>query len=228
LSGRYQSGSRKALVGIYRRLYSHYGPQHWWPGETPWEVMVGAILTQNTAWTNVEKALDNLKGAAALAPPALRELPHQGLAALIRPSGYYRAKASKLKALAEFVRGYSDDLARLFSEATPGLREKLLRVHGIGEETADSILLYAARRPVFVVDAYTRRIFSRLGLGPGGDSYHRWQVFFMENLPRQELLFNEYHALLVRHGKELCRKKPRCLPCPLKSLCAFFVSQNGV
>ena len=190
--------------------------------------MVGAILTQNTAWVNVEKALSNLKGAGALNPRALRQLSHQELAALIRPSGYYQAKASKLKALAEFVGAYGDDLARLFSEATPNLREKLLNVHGIGEETADSILLYAARRPVFVVDAYTRRIFSRLGLGPGGDSYRRWQGFFMESLPLQEGLFNEYHALLVRHGKELCRKKPRCPACPVKDLCAFFLSQNGV
>jgi len=228
LSRRYPSGFRNVLLEIYRRLYGHYGPQQWWPAETPWEVMAGAILTQAAAWVNVEKALANLKGAGALAPRALRELAHQELAALIRPSGYYQAKASKLKALAEFVGRYGDDLAGLFSEATPGLREKLLEVHGIGEETADSILLYAVRRPVFVVDAYTRRIFSRLGLGPGGDSYPRWQGFFMENLPPREGLFNEYHALLVRHGKELCRKKPRCHPCPVKNLCAFFLSQNGV
>ena len=228
LSKRYPSGFSDVLLEIYRRLYGHYGPQRWWPAETPWEVMAGAVLTQNTAWTNVEKALANLKGAGALAPRALRELTHQELAALIRPSGYYQAKASKLKALAEFVGRYGDDLAGLFSEATPGLREKLLEVHGIGEETADSILLYAARRPVFVVDAYTRRIFSRLGLGPGGDSYPRWQGFFMEDLPPKEGLFNEYHALLVRHGKELCRKKPRCPPCPVKDICAFFLSQNGI
>jgi len=228
MSGRYPSGSGKALLETYRQLYAHYGPQHWWPGETPWEVMVGAVLTQNTAWANVEKALANLKGAGALAPRALRELPHQELAALIRPSGHYQAKATKLKALAEFVGAYGDDLARLFSEATPNLREKLLNVHGIGEETADSILLYAARRPVFVVDAYTRRIFSRLGLGPGEDSYQTWQGFFMENLPLQEGLLNEYHALLVRHGKELCRKKPLCPTCPVKNLCAFFLSKNGV
>ena len=187
---------------------------------------MGAILTQNTAWVNVEKALSNLKRAGALAPAALRQLSDEELAALIRPSGYYRAKAHKLKALAEFVGGYGDDLAVLFSEGTAALRKRLLDVHGIGEETADSILLYAARRPVFVVDAYTRRIFSRLGLGPGGDSYPGWQGFFMENLPHHESRFNEYHALLVRHGKELCRKRPRCRPCPLKDLCAFFLSQN--
>jgi endonuclease-3 related protein len=228
LSRRYPSGSKKALLEIYRRLYGHYGPQHWWPGETPWEVMAGAILTQNTAWANVEKALANLKEAGALSPRALRELSHEEVATLIRPSGYYRAKASKLKALARFVGGHGDDLAGLFSEATPGLREKLLEVHGIGEETADSILLYAARRPVFVVDAYTRRIFSRLGLGPGEDGYRHWQGFFMENLPLKEGLFNEYHALLVRHGKEHCQKKPRCPLCPVKNLCAFFLSQNGL
>jgi len=226
LSGNYPSASRRALLEIHRRLYGYHGPQHWWPGDTPWEVMVGAVLTQNTAWVNVEKALSNLKRAGALAPGALRQLADEELATLIRPSGYYRAKARKLKALAEFVGGYGDDLAVLFSEGTPALRERLLNVHGIGDETADSILLYAARRPVFVVDAYTRRIFSRLGLGPGGDSYSGWQGFFMENLPHRETRFNEYHALLVRHGKELCRKDPRCAPCPVKDICAFFLSQN--
>jgi len=189
---------------------------------------VGAVLTQNTSWTNVEKALANLKAADALAPRALRQLSDEELAALIRPSGYYRAKAGKLKALAEFVAEYGDDLAKLFSERTNALREKLLNVHGIGEETADSILLYAARRPVFVVDAYTRRIFGRLGLGPSGDSYRLWQEFFMGDLPHREKLLNEYHALLVRHAKELCRKEPICPPCPVKGQCAFFLSQDGL
>ena len=183
--------------------------------------MVGAILTQAAAWGNVEKALTNLKGAGALSPQALRALPREELARLIRPSGYFNAKTAKLQALAQFMARYGDDLDRLFSLELTRLREELLGVHGIGEETADSIILYAAGKPIFVVDAYTRRIFTRLGLGPTSSSYLAWQQYFMQSLPWEAPQFNEYHALLVRHGKELCRPRPNCVPCPLLDLCPY-------
>ena len=182
---------------------------------------MGAILTQAAAWGNVEKALTNLKGAGALSPQALRALPREELARLIRPSGYFNAKTAKLQALAQFMARYGDDLDRLFSLELTRLREELLGVHGIGEETADSVILYAAGKPIFVVDAYTRRIFTRLGLGPTGSSYLAWQQYFMQSLPREAPQFNEYHALLVRHGKELCRPQPNCAPCPLLDLCPY-------
>ena len=183
--------------------------------------MVGAILTQAAAWGNVEKALTNLKGAGALSPQALRALPREELARLIRPSGYFNAKTAKLQALAQFMARYGDDLDRLFSLELTRLREELLGVHGIGEETADSVILYAAGKPIFVVDAYTRRIFTRLGLRPTSSSYLAWQQYFMQSLPREAPQFNEYHALLVRHGKELCRPRPNCVPCPLLDLCPY-------
>jgi len=183
--------------------------------------MVGAILTQAAAWGNVEKALTNLKGAGALSPQALRALPREELARLIRPSGYFNAKTAKLQALAQFMARYGDDLDRLFSLELTRLREELLGVHGIGEETADSVILYAAGKPIFVVDAYTRRIFTRLGLRPTSSSYLAWQQYFMQSLPPEAPLFNEYHALLVRHGKELCRPRPNCAPCPLLDLCPY-------
>lgn len=209
------------LREIYDRLLGCYGPQHWWPGDSPFEVMVGAILTQSAAWGNVEKALANLKGAGSLSAAALRQLNLPQLARLIRPSGYYNAKAQKLKALAQFLEAFDDDLARLFSLETGELRRRLLSVHGIGEETADSIILYAAAKPTFVVDAYTRRILERLGLGPASTSYAAFQAFFQASLPQEAQLFNEYHALLVRHGKEACRKLPRCPVCCLRDICAY-------
>jgi len=210
------------LEYMYHRLLDCYGPQHWWPGEEPFEVMVGTILTQSAAWTNVEKAISNLRRAGALSPGALRRLPLSELAALIYPSGYYNAKALKLKALAEYLGNYQDKLDRLFAVDTCQLRRELLGVHGIGEETADSILLYAANRPVFVVDAYTRRIFSRIGLAPDRGRYTDYQSLFMENLPADVGLFNEYHALLVCLGKNVCRRRPLCQQCCLSGdFCHF-------
>ncbi len=204
---------------VYRRLREAYGPQHWWPGETPFEVCIGAILTQNTAWTNVDRAIGNLKGADALSAAVLRELPQDDLAALVRPSGYFNAKARKLK---EFVRWLGercgDDLDALFTTDTGALRKELLAVHGIGEETADSMLLYAGEKPVFVIDAYTRRIFERLGLRPAaGERYGDYQALFMDHLPPDAPLYNEYHALIVHLGKETCRPTPRCADCPLNA-----------
>lgn len=212
---------REKLLDIYRRLFDRYGPQSWWPADDPFEVIVGAILTQSAAWTNVEQAISNLKAEMTLTPTALYDLPLDRLAQLIRPSGYYNAKALKLKAFADRLHSkYNSDLEGLFTLDTTTLRPELLSIYGIGEETADSIILYAARRPIFVIDAYTRRIVSRLGLAPGKDSYRTFQALFTENLPHDEGLFNEYHALLVRHGKEVCRKTPRCTLCCLRSLCS--------
>ncbi len=214
------SAVTSTLLEVYHRLLSRYGPQHWWPAEDPFEVIVGAILTQATAWTNVEQALSNLKQETALTPVALRHLPPHRLATLIRPCGYYNAKASKLKAFVERLgECYSDDLGLLFALEIDHLRQELLSIHGVGEETADSIILYAAKKPVFVIDAYTRRIIHRLGLAPQSDSYGAFQARFTKNLPLEESLYNEYHALLVRHGQEVCRKSPRCQNCCLRSLC---------
>jgi len=208
---------RSALVDVYEKLFARYGPQHWWPGETPFEVMIGAILTQNTAWTNVDRAIRNLKAASVLNAAALRELPQVELATLIRPSGYFNAKARKLKELVRWLgERCADDLDVLFATETSPLRKELLNVHGIGEETADSILLYAGGKPVFVIDAYTRRILERLGLQPPhGNRYADFQGLFMEDLPPDARLFNEYHALIVRLGKESCRPAPCCADCPL-------------
>ncbi len=211
---------RAALLGVYGLLYERYGPQHWWPAETPLEMIVGAILTQSAAWTNVEKAISNLKSHGALTMAALRETPHDELARLIYPSGYYNVKARKVKAFMDWLTDrYGGDLDRLFALDAAAMRQELLSVHGVGEETADSIILYAAHRPVFVIDAYTRRITARLGLAPREDTYAAFQALFMENLPRDEALFNEYHALLVQHGKSVCRKNPACAGCCLGGLC---------
>ena len=205
------------LLEIFQKLLDRFGPQHWWPAREPFEVIVGAILTQSTAWTNVEKAIDNLRGAGRLSAAALRNLPERELATLIHPCGYYNVKARRLKAFVVWLGGrYGDNLDRMFAQDIGALRRELLGVHGIGEETADSILLYAGNRPVFVIDAYTRRIFGRLGLAPPHDTYAAFQAVFMENLPADARLFNEYHALLVRLGKEACRKAPRCPACPLR------------
>jgi endonuclease-3 related protein len=208
------------LRRIYGLLFAAYGPQHWWPADGPFEVIIGAILTQSTAWTNVEKAIASLKSAAALSPSALHQMPAGELAQLIRPSGYYNAKAQKLKAFVErLISGYDGELDKLFALDTDTLRRELLSIHGVGEETADSIMLYAARRPVFVIDAYTRRILSRLGIAPPNQTYSAYQQLFACNLDPDEALFNEYHALLVRHGKDVCRKVPRCDGCCLETLC---------
>lgn len=218
------------LTEIYERLYTRYGPQHWWPADEPFEVIVGAILTQSAAWTNVEKAINNLKKADALTPKALRELPEPELAKLIFPSGYYNVKARKLKALAGWLgEKFNDSLDELFTLDTNDLRSQLLGVYGIGEETADSIILYAGNKPVFVIDAYTRRIIDRLGLAPSPNAYSDYQNLFMAALPPDTVaatattanaaatasLYNEYHALLVRLAKETCRKKPICTACCL-------------
>jgi endonuclease-3 related protein len=204
------------LPDVYRKLLKRYGPQHWWPAREPFEVIIGAILTQSTAWTNVEKAIANLKVAGKLSPWALRRLSEAELAGLIHPCGYYNVKARRLKAFVSWLGEYFDDnLEKLLESDTGTLRERLLDIHGIGEETADSILLYAGNKPVFVIDAYTRRIIDRMGLTPASHDYADYQQLFTSNLPEDVKLFNEYHALLVRHAKEVCRKNPLCQACCL-------------
>jgi len=207
------------LVTIYTALLDHFGPQHWWPGETPFEVMVGAVLTQNTNWTNVSRAIGNLREENLLSLAALASLPEAVLAEKIRPSGYFNLKARRLKNLLVLVSQEepAGDLDRFFSLETISLREKLLSVKGIGPETADSILLYAAQKPVFVVDAYTYRMLTRHGLIGEETDYVEMQELFMDNLPADVKLFNEFHALIVRLGKEYCKKSmPRCQLCPLR------------
>jgi endonuclease-3 related protein len=208
---------RPGFISIYRKLFACFGPQHWWPADTPLEVMVGAILTQNTNWGNVEKAVGNLKRHKVLTLSGLRGLSRAKLAFLLRPSGYYNIKSGRLKNFIDFfVKEYRGNIRETLSVETPRLREQLLSVNGIGPETADSILLYALGRPVFVVDAYTKRILSRHGMAGINDDYATVQNLFMRNLDPDARLFNEYHALLVRLGKDFCLKnKPKCETCPL-------------
>ena len=211
--------SRAILSGIYRQLLAHLGPQHWWPAKTPFEVVVGAILTQHTAWTNVERAIGALRQRGLLTPQALARLPVGRLARLIRPAGYFNVKAKRLKAFLSFLfRDYGGRLTALWNEEAATLRRALLTVPGIGPETADSILLYAGGIPVFVVDAYTKRILARHGLVAPTAGYDEIQRLFMDRLPRHAGLYNEFHALFVRVGKEWCRGVPRCEQCPLRYL----------
>ena len=206
------------LTDIYNRLYAHFGPQHWWPAENPFEVMIGAILTQNTAWSNVEKAIANLKRKRLLSPQKIKRIHARHLAALIKSSGFYNEKTKKLKAFIKFLIGFCDgNINKLYPNGTEVLRKEFLKIKGIGEETADSILLYALNKPIFVVDAYTKRIFIRHRLITKDATYGEIQKFFMNNIPKRVKLFNEYHALIVQAGKNYCKKNnPLCEICPLK------------
>lgn len=213
---------------IFDALLSHFGPQHWWPGETPFEVSVGAILTQNTAWTNVEKAIGNLKARGILDPEGIHRVPLRELAMLVRPSGYYNQKAERVKLFVDHLIQEHGGSIETMLDGRRGLatiREELLSLKGIGPETADSILLYAGGHPTFVIDAYTVRFCSRYPLRPtqsGVDrysSYDSHKVYFERNLRRDAALFNEYHAVLVMLGKLICRPKPKCPECPLKGSC---------
>lgn len=204
--------TRRSLLAVYRRLFTAYGPQHWWPAESPFEVMVGAILTQNTAWANVELAIANLKARRCLAPRRLLALPRDTLTACIRPSGCFNVKAQRLRNLCRWIDG-AGGTGRLARRGTAPLRESLLAVNGIGPETADAILLYAFGRPVFVIDAYTRRLLRRLGMIGGDEPYETLRCAFESALPRDAQLFNEYHALIVRHGKESCSAARGCVHC---------------
>lgn len=207
----------RRLLSLYRHLFRHFGPQRWWPARSRFEVIVGAILTQNTAWTNVEKAIAALRDARLLTPRRIDAEPRERLAGLIRPTGYYNMKAERLKHVTRFLlTRYDGSVRRMCRTALPELREELLKISGVGEETADSILLYAGDRPIFVVDAYTRRVLERHGLIPANTSYAGIQRLFMTHLPAEPPLFNEYHALLVAVGKHHCRTTPNCEDCPLR------------
>jgi endonuclease III related protein len=212
---------KRGLLLIYNILFIRFGEQHWWPGDTPFEVCVGAILTQSTSWSNVEKAINNLKKEDMLSPEKLNDIETKKLAKLIRPAGYFNAKARKLKEFTNYLtKNHNNDLDRLFSQPIPKLREELLSIWGIGPETADSIILYAAEKPGFVVDAYTKRIFHRLGFTPEKIDYENLKKFSENNLPRDTQVYNEFHALIVRLGKEHCKKtKPQCGDCPIKKSC---------
>ena len=213
--------SKATLTEVYGRLLKQHGPQHWWPADSSFEVMVGAVLVQSTAWTNAVRAIDNLKSAHALSPAAVRSLAIAELEELVRPSGFFRGKTRRLKALCEYLdERHTDDIAAMAAQPTGPLRKDLLGIYGIGPETADDILLYALGHPVFVVDAYTRRLFHRLGLADSRSSYGAWQAMFQEYLtPPDVKVYNEYHALIVRHANLICRPRPRCSECPLDSLC---------
>jgi endonuclease III related protein len=208
------------LQEVYRRLFDAFGLQHWWPGESPFEVMIGAVLTQNTNWQNVERAIRNLREADLLEPRALHEVPLEELEDLIRPAGYFRVKARRLRSLLEFLMTrYNGSLEAMFQTSLGELRQELLGVHGIGPETADSILLYAGGLPSFVVDAYTHRVFSRHGWIGFDADYHQIQDYVQDELPAETPVYNEFHALLVRLGKDFCRKsRPKCGECPLREL----------
>jgi endonuclease-3 related protein len=207
------------LHKVYHRLLDAFGPQHWWPGDSPLEVMVGAVLTQNTSWKNVERAIENLRDQDLLSCQQLHEISAEELGELIRPAGYYRLKAQRLKNLiALVVDEYGGSLESMFSIGAGPLRQRLLSVVGIGPETADSIVLYAANLPTFVVDTYSARVLKRHGwIEPEAD-YHAIKDYFESNLDEDVQMFNEYHALLVRVGKEYCRKTPQCDQCPLFDL----------
>jgi endonuclease-3 related protein len=207
------------IIEIYHKLYHAFGPQHWWPGDSPFEIAVGAILTQNTNWANVEKAIASLKNKRALSAKGIYEMKAEKLALFIRPAGYFNVKARRLKAFIHFlINDYHGSMGRMKNEKLDTLRTKLLNVHGIGPETADSILLYALDKPVFVIDAYTKRVLSRHSVINHDESYERIQDLFHETLKRDTELFNEYHALFVRLGKTYCRKKPLCDGCPLEGM----------
>lgn len=208
------------LLPVYRRLRAAFGHAGWWPAESPFEVCVGAILVQNTAWANAERALDSLRRRGLLSFDALRRLPPSRLAPLLRSSGTFRVKARRLRAFLDFLGAeYGGEVEGMKAEEPGRLRRKLLAVPGIGPETADSIALYACAHPRFVVDAYTRRIASRLGWLRGDEPYDEVRRFFERRLPRDAGLFNDYHAQLVTLGKRLCRLRPLCAQCPLADCC---------
>ncbi len=211
--------AQELLQSIYDLLLKAFGSQYWWPGETPFEIMVGAILTQNTNWGNVEKAIQNLKDQKTLSVDAIYRMPPEELAVLIKPSGFFNVKANRLKNFVSFlVKEYAGDLKAMAREETFTLRAKMLEVNGVGPETVDSILLYALGKPVFVIDAYTKRVLFRHKVIALKDTYADVQKLFMANLKEDPMIFNEYHALFVKLAKDFCRVKPRCEGCPLLCL----------
>ncbi len=228
LADKSKHGTTSPLPQYYDALIRAYGPQHWWPGRTRFEIVAGAILTQNTSWPNVERALVQLRKEKLLNVAAMLRVPSPKLAKLIRSSGYFREKARKLKEFARYVQTHhGGSLTRMFRAPTAQLREDLLRTHGIGPETADAILLYAGKHPVFVVDAYTRRVLARHGLASGRENYEEIRALFERSLPRDVAIYNEYHALLVHIGKQHCRKaRALCDGCALQPFLPHFVMEK--
>lgn len=217
----------KKLMLIFELLHEYYGNQNWWPSESQFETIVGAILTQNTAWKNAEYAILNLKEANLMAPSAIRSVDISVLAETIRPSGYFNSKAIKLKAICAFLEFYNDDPSQWESMNLRELRSQLLGVYGIGPETADDIVLYVANMPSFVIDSYTQRIISRVIPNLEVSKYDEFKALFENNLPHDAKLFNEYHALLDTHAKERCHKKiPSCNKCPLMKHCGSFLTHS--
>ena len=213
-------GNNLPLMEVFDALYSAHGPQGWWPGDTPFEVIVGAVLTQSTAWHNVALAIQNLKTEGLLDPDALLEADRETVKALIAPAGFFSVKYERLMSVLQYLQKHGVDNDRFRDLPVADLRKELLTVHGVGPETADSILLYAFDRPIFVVDAYTRRLFSRLGYSwMEKATYQEIQRFFMEELPSDTALYGELHALIVVHCKTVCKKSPRCPACCLSSSC---------
>ncbi len=222
--------STEILLELYGNLRNHFGDAHWWPAETPFEVCVGAVLTQNTNWNNVRRAIDNLRADGLLDVRSLQFVSVEDLAHRIRPAGYFNIKAKRLKSLVDFIwRRSRGDFSCFEAFSTETLRRDLLDVHGVGPETADSILLYAMERPVFVIDAYTRRIVHRLGWTEAAPDYHKLQQAFVSRLPEDVPLFNDFHAQFVRLGAETCKPKPDCSKCPLsREFCAFSQNEAGL
>lgn len=215
------------LMTVYHKLLDHYGPRDWWPAETPFEVVIGAILTQNTNWNNVEKAIINLRNADALTCSAIYNLSREKLEELIRPSGFFRQKAERLQLFCDYLNThYRGNLSAMLNRKLDLVRRELLQLKGIGRETADSILLYAGQRPSFVVDSYTMRLFSRLGLITGQEKYEQVRELFMSGLACDVRLYNEYHALIVMHCKTSCRKKPLCSNCSIHDICPY-IKENS-
>ncbi len=208
------------LLELYHQLQAEHGNLRWWPADTPFEVALGAILTQATAWRNVEKAIDNLKSADAFTPEQIHAISQDKLEELLHPSGYFRMKSKKVRAFVNHI--VQRPFKIMFEQSVNDLRKELISIYGVGPETADSIILYAAEKPSFVVDTYTYRLISRLGWIEGNFHYERLRSLFMDNLPHDVVLFNEYHALVVRHGARVCKKTPDCESCCLQSVCNFF------
>lgn len=221
---------KKPVMKVYERLLEYFGPQGWWPGDTPEEIILGAILTQAVSWANVRQALENLKSRRLLTFAALQEADDDVVMQLIRPALYHRQKTRKIKSFLDFLhRNFNGDLQRMWGENLHELRPQLLSVWGIGPETADSILLYAGQMPTFVVDAYTTRIFSRLGLVPEGIRYDELKRFLEQNTDDSVAVYNEYHALLVRLGAGVCRKnRPLCAKCPISEGCKYFQARQEI
>ena len=214
------------ILQIYRRLFDKYGPQYWWPGDTALEIILGAILTQATAWENAEKAINNLKHGCKLDLVALDDMADNNMAGLLYPSVYFNVKTKKIKAFVRYVlANYDGDLDGFLAKRLDVLRNELLSIYGIGEETADDIILYAAGQPSFVIDSYTRRILSRMGIYPAKETYRGYQELFVEALPDDAKLFGEFHALIDEHASRTCHKtKPDCETCCLVEICSTGLS----